>query len=229
MYDLRNFNPRNDLEEYENEYFVFDTSEQFSLNENDEKIWSYNVEVNREVLPVIVQLMWFEKKLHISYSTEHTSEQVRIDMSDMALRIQEILRPKVRAEMVLEHPIISDLDIYAQNCLDEHNTKVHAEIIVATLNGLPVNEKEEHTFGLYGKDGILLGTALQEFGFIRFEQQEGIAHELIVQRDLTKEEREKLIELVQFMGYSLSYEEIEAYDEKTALELFSSGLIQIEK
>lgn len=229
MYNLNRFNPREELVVFENSAFVFDKSEQYSLSEEQEKIWSYNVTEEEETLPVIFQLMWFENKIHISYSTEHASEGLRVKVSEMVHRIQDALRQKTKAPIILEQPIISDLRIYENNCADYHNVRVHAEIIKSRLTQVPVVENEEYIFELYGKDGFMLGESLQEIDAIEFRQQEGIMHQLVIKRALSKEQRVEVLELIQFLGYAISYEEIETYTKESVIDLFSSGLIQIEQ
>lgn len=223
------FKPRRELRDFENENFVFDTNEQFSLNEKEEKIWSYLVTEKDETLPVIFQIMWFEKSLCISFDTEHTSESVRKKASELALRVRALLRQQTKANIILEQPIIPNFEIYELNTSDEARTNAQAHRLLECLENVTSEETNETIFQVYGKDGKTIGERLQQEDFIALNEKQGFVYELVIQKALATEQREQFMVLMDMFGYGISYKELNGYDEMATIQnLFSSGLLQVE-
>lgn len=228
MYNLTKFNPRKELKDFENEHFVFDESEQFSLNEKEEKIWSYLVTEESETHPLIFQLMWYNHQLCISYNTELPHEHLRQKASKMAHRIQAVLRQKVKANIVLEQPIITSFERYERN-VSKSSLDAQIETLCAYLEKYTGDTQQRNSFLLYGEDGKLLGEALHEKEVATFTAKEEMIHELEIPVTMTNKQREGFLLMLQRFGYGVTYQEIEEYDKGTMLDFFSSGLIQFDK
>lgn len=233
--NLKQIDVKNLLRRYEDENLSYNDGEQFKLDEQDEKIWSYALRDGEEECFVIFQIVLLGEEYFISYSSDIKNEELRKKASRMAHQLKIELLKRKSVTINLEAPIIYDLKKYNELWDLEKNPAYMSKIKTLASEYLCKEDESKkdnrERYLLYGLEGFFLGTFLGDCGYGVFTESNDGEHHIDVNMKSNNELLTNAFVLsMRNEGFLIAKEEDFANRQIDSLvELIDFGLVEINK